>query len=152
MEIDLSKCLNYRIKNKIFPKLKSIHCLCKFSNGLEMFRLRNFLGENDCKRHESFLSYLVLFLIDSKIIDDNAESESEDEEDENLPTSKSLLQNELEWVITSSLHGLQPHSNLQMSLLHTQKTLRLQHLFLKLISIHSHILFRAIPLKHMRYT
>ncbi|XP_022323165.2 transient receptor potential cation channel subfamily M member-like 2 isoform X2 [Crassostrea virginica] len=34
---------------------------------------------------------------DSKIIDDNAESESEDEEDENLPTSKSLLQNELEW-------------------------------------------------------
>ena len=51
---------------------------------------------------ESFLSNLVLFLIDSKIIDDNAESESEDEEDENLPTSKSLLQNELEWVITSS--------------------------------------------------
>lgn len=91
---------------------------------------------------ESFLSNLVLFLIDSKIIDDNAESESEDEEDENLPTSKSLLQNELEWVITSSLHGLQPpFKSANISLVHTQKTLRLQQLFLKLTSIHSHILF-----------
>lgn len=42
---------------------------------------------------------LTINLPDSKVVDDDAcISESEEEEDENLPTSKSLLQNELERV------------------------------------------------------
>lgn len=50
----IAKCLNHRIKNIIFPKLRIIHCLCKFSNGIEFFGPRNFLGENYWKRLESF--------------------------------------------------------------------------------------------------
>lgn len=40
---------------------------------------------------------LTITLPDSKVVDDDL-SESEEEEDENLPTSKSLLQNELERI------------------------------------------------------